>query len=433
VFSTPLVAIVVSFAGIASAQEYRTDNIDANARGHSIDVQRSVKNPADYTANKAKLAEYFQKYYFPSMTRPTPEALAELSKRRNDLFKLHLWATTNEELQSDLTALTHETMLKIAANVLELKPQIVVADPPYHPAVRYNAVLILGMLDEKYAVEGAANAVPKPYPPATKILTSIVDSATTTTRFPPPVILGALIGLERHAQYRDTMDPATAAAMSTALVKFVNHDKPIQDMDPKAYAWLRLRAASALARMGAVGQNNDVHDALIKLIGSFKTIDDRCETASMLGRLKYEGAKIDNKAALDTIFQLARDVADEEAKRAEDFEMMRTTGGGAYAFVQPTTLGASDEEQYDPYPRKHVLARLLQLMAGLDALKKAVPEEDQKKIDAVKAAIKPVIDKASDEKTISGRVAEAVGTMQIAINEAAPSAEEPAAEEELDL
>jgi hypothetical protein len=229
------------------------------------------------------------------------------------------------------------------------------------------------------------------------------------------------------------MDPATAGAMSKALEKFVNHDKPVQDMDPKAYAWLRLRAASALARMGAVGQNNSTHDALIKLIGSFKSIDDRCETASLLGRLNYEGAKIDNKAALGTICQLARDVADEEAKRAEDFEMMRTTGGAGIPYIPTTGVGGSDEEQYDPYPRKHVLARLLQLTAGLDALKKAVPEEDQKKIDAVKAAIKPVIDKGSDEKVISLRVAEAVGTMRDAVYAAAPTAEAPAADEELDF
>jgi hypothetical protein len=429
-----LVALAAGFAATAAtaaAQEYRTDNIDNNARGHRVAVQRAVKNPADYTANQAIFAQFFQNYYFPMMTRPTPEGLAELGKLRSELFKLHLWATTNEQLQGDLTKLAYDAMLKVTANVLSLRP-VEVANPPYHPAVRYNAVLILGMLDEKYAAEGG-NGVPKPYPPATKILTSIVDSATTTTRFPPPVILGALIGLERHAQYRDTMDPATASSMLSALLKVVNHDKPIQNMDPKAYAWLRLRAASAMAKAGVVGQNNAIHDALIKLIGSFTLMDDRCETAALLARLNYEGAKIDTQAALDAMFQLAGDLAVEEVERAEDYEMMRASGGGAFAFIQSATFGAPGEEEFDPYPRSHVLVRLLQLRAGLNALSKAVPEDDQAKIEALKAAIQPVIDKASDEKTISGRVAEAIGTMQVAISEATPPGEEPAGEEELDL
>ena len=33
--------------------------------------------------------------------------------------------------------------------------------------------------------------------------------------------------------------------MTAALVKLVTHDEPIQEMDPDAYAWMRLRAASA--------------------------------------------------------------------------------------------------------------------------------------------------------------------------------------------
>ena len=134
------------------------------------------------------------------------------------------------------------------------------------------------------------------------------------------------------------------------------------------------------------------------------------------------------------MFQLARDLGAEEAKRAEDFETMRATGTGPYAGIPlSNSFGTAEEEEYDPYPRRQVLARLILLRTGLDALKKAVPEEDQKKIEAVKAAIKPAIDKAGDEKTITGRVAEAVKAMEPAINEAAPPAEMPAKEGELDL
>ena len=45
------------------------------------------------------------------------------------------------------------------------------------------------------------------YAPATKALTAVVDQAAKGTRFPPPVILGAIIGLERHAQFHASLAP----------------------------------------------------------------------------------------------------------------------------------------------------------------------------------------------------------------------------------
>ena len=53
--------------------------------------------------------------------------------------------------------------------------------------------------------------------------------------------------------------------MTAALLKLVTNEKPIQEMDRDAYSWLRLRAASALARLGSVGEKNAVHDAIVKL------------------------------------------------------------------------------------------------------------------------------------------------------------------------
>jgi hypothetical protein len=420
-------ALLFCLARASWAQEYRADPIDEEARRGGARAQQWVKDPAAYAQDKARFDAYFQSYYFPVMTHSSPENLAVLGKLRYDLVNKFLRGTTNQELQTNLTNMAYDAMLKVAANLETLSPPKV-ADPPYHPAVRYNAILVIGMLDETYA-SGAQP--PKPYPKATSAMTSIVKSGMTNDRFPPPVVLGALIGLERHAAYRDTMAPATADAMTKALLDFVNNDKPIQGMDRKAFAWLRLRAASALARTGQVGPNNAIHDAIIKLVGELKTLDDRVEAAALLAKLKYDGAKIDADASSEALFQLARDVAAEESKRAEEYQLVRSGGGGGTFPMPGADLG---DEEYDPYPRNHVLARLMQITAGLEAIKKAVPDEGKKKIDAVIAAIKPVIDKAKDDRTISGRVAEAIGPMEIAINQAAPPpAAAATADEELDI
>src|SRR6185369_3347999 len=147
---------------------------------------------------------------FPLMTRTGEQDLGKLGKLRFDLFKNFLWPATHEQIQIDLTGLTYKAM----HNIVAPKP----ADPPYHPAVRYNAILIIGMLDEKYAIDaGAARRPPVPLKDANDFLTMVVDYAASDKPVPPPLVFGALVGLERHAQFRDSWKadaPARVAAMT---------------------------------------------------------------------------------------------------------------------------------------------------------------------------------------------------------------------------
>jgi hypothetical protein len=339
------------------------------------------------------------------MTRNTPADLAELGKLRTDLFKKYLWATSNTQLQNDLTAMAFKAMGKIVMSQQA---------PPYHPSVRYNAILVIGMLDSEYASESGGNVrPPKPHPTATKALTRIVEQSNSG-KFPPPVILGALIGLERHAKYHQSLAPDTVKAMSTALLSFVNNETPIQGMDPDAYAWLRLRAASALTNLGSLGEKNEVHDALIKLIATSKSLDDRCSAAGLIGSFrndkenKYDKVKVDAPATSAALFKLTGELSAEELKRAKDWEKNR--GPGSY--TPSVEFGQGDSEaQDDGYPRRHVLARLVSLGRGLSAVKPALPADSQKQVDALLAAIGPVIKAAADEKTVTSRVTHTIRTM----------------------
>lgn len=417
-----LVALaLVSVASAAGAQDFTVDPIDEKARALGVRSNQWVGDPSAYAASQANFNDYFQKYFFPAMTRSSSSDLTDLGKLRVDLFKKYLWGTTNEELRRNLTAMAYDWSLRVAANLQQMRPKAVAANPPYHPAVRYNAVLVLGMLDEQYAIDGGGNARPsRPLPAANTALTKIVERATTSSQFPPPVILGALIGLERHARYRDALPAGAADKMTAALLTVVNQDKPIQELDPETYSWLRFRAGSALARLGSLGPKNSVHDGLAKMIADSKSIDDRCAAAALLGKLKYEGAKLDGTQGTAALFKLAHDVGVEEAKRAEDYEKMRAGGGSGFGSMRSERMMMSNQDsEYDPYPRRQVLARLVQLRAGLRAVRPAVPEESQTKIDAVLAAIKPAIDAASDMGNIvSLRVAALVRDMAFAINEA---------------
>jgi hypothetical protein len=405
-FAFTLAALCLAL--VATAQQFRTDPVgDEKVKREGLKAKKWTGDSAYYNADKANFAAFFQQYYFPAMTRNTPSDLAELGKLRVDLFKKYLWATTNTQLQNDLTAMAFKAMGPIV-----ISKEV----PPYHPSVRYNAVLVIGMLDSEY---GNETRPPKPHPKGTMQLTFIVNASLKgNQQFPPAVVLGALIGLERHAKYHQSLDPAAVKTMSTALLDFVNTDKPIQGMDPAAYAWLRLRAASALANLGSLGEQNVVHDSLIKLIANTKSLDDRCSAAGLLSAFKdekenkYDKTKVDGPATTKALFKLTSDLSAEELKRAQDFEKNPNVVSSS-----PLSVASNDPDaQDDGYPRRHVLARIKSLGSGLNAVKPALPEESQKQVDAIITAFKPVVIAATDDRIGPLGVADAVRKMSGAIS-----------------
>jgi hypothetical protein len=297
-----LAILLTSLTRAALGQpEYATQPVDKQARNDRNAALGCLKNAAAFAADQPRFDNYFQKYYFPAMTSSDPDGLAAVGKMRDDLFKW-LRSATVQNAQDHLTNLAFKSMGQIVG----------AQDPAYHPAVRYNAILIIGLLDQK----SGERQPPEPLPAALKPLTAVVDMATTSTRFPPSVILGAVIGLDRHAQYRQTLSPEGASGMSAALVKLVAHKEPIQEMDRDSYSWLRLRAAGVLARLGSVGEKNAVHDAIGKLATSARSLDDRCLAAGLLEKLDYKDVKLEDATTADPLFALARDLAAAEDIKA---------------------------------------------------------------------------------------------------------------------
>ena len=355
------------------------------------------------------------------MTRTGDADLGRLGDSRSKLFKQFLWATTNVQLQQDLTEKTFKKMREI----------VIANNPPYHPAVRYNAVLIIGMLDEQYAIDAATGGRPsKPFPAANIFLTQIVGLAADDKPVPPAVVFGALIGLERHAQFRESLAPDAVSAMTAALLKLTTREKPIQDMDRDAYAWMRMRAAGALARLGNVGQGNAVHNAIIKLVASSKSLDDRCAAAALLEKINYKDVKLDDAGTAEPLFALARDLAAAEDKRAHEFEDQSAGSGFTGASGRPgeSYLPPDASGPQETFPRRQILARLTDVRVGLAQVKPALPPETQKKVDAVIAAIDPAKAAFASKETVELRLTEALRTMAEAINSAVPGAEKPAAE-----
>jgi hypothetical protein len=409
-----------SAAAIAEAADYATDEVNAQAKRHSGLVLSVIRNPARYAAEKAKVQEYFTGYYFPAMTQTAPEDLAILGNLRYDLFRKYLWATDHEALQRDLT--------EIALNAT--KRIVGASRPPYHPAVRYNAVLVLGQLDQQYAVEGAAARPPVPLPAATELLVKVVAAAADDKPVPPPVVLGAVIGLERHARFREALAPGAADAMTKALLKLATREKPIQEMDRETYDWLRLRTAGVLAQLGSIGPKNEVLNAIFKLAADLRSLDDRVVAAAMLDKFKFEGVKLDSKTTLEPLLDLAHDLGEAESKRAEEFQDAQLGGRGYGPGREFMSSGSTTRETF---PRRHVLARLIDLRNALRAVMPAMDEKSQAKLDSLVKILEPGIKAAQDKETAQLTLAGTIHKMASALESEAAPADELAADSKEDV
>lgn len=421
-----LVLVLGCLPTIASAQPYRTDPVDTRAKLSNYIIRRVVSGEVDYAAEKQTVHDYFTKYFFPAMTSTEPTDLANLADARDELIRKYLAATSNKDLQHDLTALTFDKMKAI----IDGDP----AQPPYDPRVRYNAVLILGLLDDPYASQAGPA---KPYVRATAALYAIVKSAAANgadSPYSPALVLGALLGLERHVHLHrsnPTLPQNAIDAITADVLTIATRVQPLPGTDADVHAWIRLQAARVLAQFGNVGNNNQVYNAILQLTANLPSLDDRCEAAAMLGMLSFDGATIDGTATAKQMLQLASDVGDAELARALEYENRRLIGSmgvvsRSRGSGRSSSTGSADTQ--DKYPRRPLLARLTNLRDGLAAAKPLVPQDAQATFDAALAAIGPVIQAAANRDTVELQVAERVRTMAGELKRVLATPVEPAAE-----
>ncbi|QDU58774.1 hypothetical protein Pan181_50140 [Aeoliella mucimassa] len=429
---TLLLASVLLAAPAVHAQ-YETKPIDEAAKRYGGSrAKRYARNPTGVEADRTGFGNYIRGVYLASMTQFDAESLADLGKLRYDYMRNYLWAAA-PSVQQDLTRLTFTEMSQVIRD-------------NYHPAVKYNAMLLIGELDATYATQTTGSV---PMPEANKLLTDYVNGGVDTARAPAPLIVGALVGLERHAKSLEALPAANRGPTAAALLKVLEKDSFPQDLSPSVSQWIKVIAARGLANIGVLGDGNRVHNAMFKMIGDEKArLNTRVRVAELLDMYKnaYGSATgLNEQETVQTLLQLATDIASDEEERAIKYEdemlggmggmRMGSGRGGGFGFG-----GGGEIELPDEYQRRRLVLRLTGLKKGVEAVKPAI--KDQRfagLLDEVLTAIEPVLNRATEEnlillnlvtdvKQMSSTIATASASLGVEAVDAPPESEEEAAE-----
>lgn len=391
------------------AQRYKTIKAMPRREAQSLErnVRAAVQNPSGFGASAEDVKTYFTRYYFPIMTSTDAANLGELGDRREDLFKRYLRNISNPSSQAELTKLC-------------LGVSRVLAIENYHPAVRYNATLIIGNLDSRNAANGAP---PVPLPDGTALLLDLLEKETmerkgTQHAVHPVVKTGALVGLERHARYG--IEARYADRLTKAMLAVINEEDRPEEIDEDVHVWKKCQAVAVLVQQFKASPNAQLQDTLNELIAGDKfDLDDRCYITKMMLLPAYDQAQDINAAStLQALSKITKDVLEAEAKEAKEFEDAMLDGtegfsagrGGGRLFGGGGFRGGGNGEEALTFERRRLLSRLRAIQEGGDSVAKGLPEETKAKVTSLIEAMKTLRAETADDDTTDLRIVELVVT-----------------------
>lgn len=420
-----VVGALLAEAAVGQTYDQWTAKVTGNALRDAQRNARTILRDANTLsdAQKKQLQEYFFGYYFPVMTDANPEALADLADHRERFLQTYLNRTKSQQARDHLVAMTISAMGRIALG-------------NYHPAARYNAILLLGMLDEVPAGSGANATPPTPLPKATNVLVQVLTrDAIKEVRVPTSAKVGALVGLERHARFG--IDEQNAPLVTKAAMDLIAQAEPPADVSKSVHHWMKCQAARVLTNQYANNPTPEVQTALNSLIANEEmSLDDRCCAAKLMSYIDYtSGNEIDVEGTVLTIGNLANAVMAKGAKTAKDFETELFQGGGGQLLSRPGGMGlgrGGAANQGPKLQKRPMLARMRAIVDATESLAQA-SDEIKTKLTALTTPMQELIDEASkkdafdetiiqDVEELAREVASIVAAWQPAAAEPAPEA-----------
>ncbi len=297
------------------------------------------------TQNKQVLTDYYTKLVFTRMTQV--DKLDQLLKERDELNEDFERCRTDrvKEVRDYLNALTTEVMFGIVygprkAVAHDGREAMVVLRPPngdmkggvkiftldnkeipssalrgfptpikedFHPAVKYNAILILGQLNNEVGL-GGKDAVPR-----IEVLRPLLVNIAGQSSAPDYLRVGALLGIKRHVQLTGKDLPSAGQDLiADTLVSIVN--EPLVVGREEGQIWLKQQAVDILGMLGFPGDDGAVIEQMAAVItDANRSPSLRYATARAIGQMKMASPPaVGADKLVKQLGQLAADACSEE-------------------------------------------------------------------------------------------------------------------------
>jgi hypothetical protein len=361
-------------------------------------INEVIRGSRSLSGNEANLERWFGSYIFPRMTQL--ETLGQLDLMRIDFFKRYLLnvqyttANNNVDTHTFLVNYTLQTMQEIV-------------EGNYHPAVRFNAMLVIGRLNdvEMFNPNTGARIVPVPSRQALGVMVGQLQKPDQMDALQ----LGAWIGILRHTTLDRYHPPQVQIPEQGKTIVRGLATQLIQLRDPppgrssEGHVWLQRRGIDVLAMLGT-----DPDSQVLSTIGAFTVDEDspmslRLTAARSLSGFQYDAqTTIAAVPAAHALGALAAQACRNEIARVEEarkrknrvqnagggsmdmagggtggMESMMAGGGGmgddmSGMFGGGTGGGAATEEQLKPeeatsvqYTRRRLKYQLFYVQQGL--------------------------------------------------------------------
>ena len=272
-----------------------------------------MKGNAPY--NQAEAKQYYVYGLLASLTKPKAEGKDLHTVRTNIVRDLRTAAVKAPSVHPKL----RDDLLTWCKGFVNPKAN-------FSPIAQYNAMLIIGMLNEK---EEARPNPPKPYVKALATLYGALKSPA----YNDAMKVAALIGIQRHAELDRIgvrLAGRTKAAVINEVYKLVSSECP--DSRTKAgHEWMQRQGMAILGAFGYAGKSNAYakHLALV-MADEDASVAARCSAIEALSRMRFtapDGLDID-----ETTFGLATttvEVCNVVKKRLETRWQERDANGGS--------------------------------------------------------------------------------------------------------
>lgn len=270
----------------------------------------------DMLKDRLQVDERFEKYFvghlFAQMTRP--KTFSELVETRNQLDKHFQDGARHTEPTSELNKLTFNVMYGICLGPAQaelpggrkvevikygkyflnltdrtrlVRSQIAAFHRPkrdFHPAVKYNAMLIVGNLNDTQR-KGRRPAVPM-----RRVFEPLLDVAEQSNRkWPDYLRVAALIGVKRHSQLTQLTAPGKDR-IAGSMWKILGEPRPA-DRSADGDVWIRRLAVEVFGILETAGKENSVTNKLSELVAEEAAgLSLRTAAANAMGKIQMDVA-----------------------------------------------------------------------------------------------------------------------------------------------